>query len=162
MRYYSFRLVVPWIDDEVVQRLGRSTRRPGLKAALQDSMLPLEGPISPFVGEVDSSSFRLRRNIRYRNSLLPKVRGCVVPTAAGTEVRVTMVAPVVVLGFLLICGCAFTQLVAGREDASGTDVLIAGVVLSTAIASLIGGLAIEARKTRRLLERVFDGEAGNQ
>jgi hypothetical protein len=48
----------------------------------------LGGP--PFIGSVQDHSFRIRRDIRYRNSFLPLVWGHIVPTPTGTRVIVTV------------------------------------------------------------------------
>lgn len=44
----------------------------------------------PFLGKIENDSFRLRRNIRYRNSFLPLIRGQVSSRGVGSRVSVTM------------------------------------------------------------------------
>src|SRR5690349_14647683 len=44
----------------------------------------------PFVGSVDGRHFNVRRDIRYRNSFLPRVSGQITPAAGGSTVQVTM------------------------------------------------------------------------
>ena len=52
----------------------------------------------PFVGIVDDDSFRVRRDIRYRNSFLPLVWGRFMSTPTGTRVNVIMfIHPLVAL-----------------------------------------------------------------
>jgi hypothetical protein len=137
--------------------LAHSTRPPGLKGALREWARPLDAPISKFVGRVDSSSFKLRRNIRYRNSFLPVIRGYVMPTATGTDVQVRIVAPALVVGILPGCAYALAQLVLERTAAHGTDLLIAGSLSLVVIAAVMGDQASEVRKARRLLQQVLDG-----
>jgi hypothetical protein len=45
---------------------------------------------SPFIGTVQDDSFTLRRDIRWRNSFLPVIRGRFTSTGTGTRVGVTM------------------------------------------------------------------------
>src|SRR5207253_105551 len=44
----------------------------------------------PFIGRIDGHTFRIRRDIRYRNSFLPLVWGRVTPLPRGSRVKVTM------------------------------------------------------------------------
>lgn len=44
----------------------------------------------PFIGTVRDNSFKVRRDIRGRNSSLPMIRGQLTSTPTGTKIRVTM------------------------------------------------------------------------
>jgi len=61
----------------------------------------------PFIGSVGDNSFRLRRDIHYRNSFLPLIRGHIFPVGTGTRINVTMhLHPVVGLFILFLLAAA--------------------------------------------------------
>jgi len=110
----------------------------------------------PFIGSVEGREFHLRRDIRYRNSFLPRISGQVEAAAGGCRVSGTMTIHPLVGGFMALW---FSMLAMGMingfhgvkgEDA-GWPLVPAGMFLF-GIALCIGGFMPEAIKARRLLE----------
>src|SRR5579884_445102 len=59
-------------------------------------------PPEPFLGSVKDETFAIHRNIGYRNSFLPYLRGSLSPYGAGTELRIRFWFHPVLLGFLVL------------------------------------------------------------
>ncbi len=59
-----------------------------------------KGP--PFIGTVQDDSFKMRRDIRYRNSFLPTIRGRLISIPTGTRVQVTMFLHPLVAAFMVV------------------------------------------------------------
>lgn len=91
MPFYRFHLAVPLPPAVVRERLASLVRpEPSSEeyfSRIWNSTEP-QGP--PFIGHVAQDSFTLRRDIRGRNSFLPRIKGQITPTLAGTAVDVTM------------------------------------------------------------------------
>jgi hypothetical protein len=108
-----------------------------------------DGP--PFIGSVHDSSFRIRRNIRYRNSFLPLVWGRIVPTPTGARIAVTMFMHPFTLAFML-----FWLGMVGRGaliDKSASPASLWGMFVF-GIALCTGGFIPEAVKAKRLLSTI--------
>ncbi len=73
--WFSFDVEAP--PEVVADRLRAATGPPGSRA------LPLRG-------HVEHGHFEVERAIHHRNSFLPRMVGAIEPTAAGSQVRVTM------------------------------------------------------------------------
>jgi len=105
-----------------------------------------DGP--PFIGSVRDFSFRIRRDIRYRNSFLPLVWGHIVPTPMGARVVVTMFMHPLVLAFMLFWLGAVVW--GGLKTASS-----AGLWMSMfAIALSAAGFIPEVVTAKRLLSAI--------
>ena len=55
-----------------------------------------------FHGTITDNTFRIQRNIHYRNSFLPVIRGRVDPTESGSEIRLEMSIHPLVMAFLAV------------------------------------------------------------
>ena len=55
-----------------------------------------------FNGTIADNTFRLQRNIQYRNSFLPVIRGRVDPTETGSEIHLKMSIPPLVIVFMAV------------------------------------------------------------
>jgi hypothetical protein len=111
----------------------------------------------PFIGIVDDDSFRVRRDIRYRNSFLPLVWGRFVSTPIGTRVNVIMfIHPFVALFMVFWLGTVGHIAFRG---APGSPIVwgmfLFGVVLT------VGGFVPEAIKARHLLSDAMHDETIN-
>jgi len=80
MSIYSFHVDVAAPPEAVADRV-RSIVRQNLWDA-RDAQ--------PFIGSVQDTTFKLRRNIDYRNSFLPSISGRIVSLPKGTRVTVAM------------------------------------------------------------------------
>src|SRR5271154_1848899 len=87
MPIYVFHIDVPFERHVATERIQSVVREEPPLGRWFSSAGPI---VEPFIGRVQDGSFKLRRDIRYRNSFLPLVRGHVVPTSTGTRVSVTM------------------------------------------------------------------------
>src|SRR6476660_7332866 len=102
MPLYSFRLYVPASPDVVVERLRAIVREcPSFWESLRGSWLRTNPSGPPFLGSVKGNSFHLCRNINYRNSFLPRIRGRVGSVQGGARVGVVMFMHPLVFLFML-------------------------------------------------------------
>ena len=101
----------------------------------------------PFIGTVREESFRIRRDIRGRNSFLPRVWGRIVATPTGTRVKVTMfIHPFAAIFMAFWFGMVGNGIVNGNGAFPILiGMLIFGVVL------VAWGFYPEATKARRLI-----------
>src|SRR5436190_19553730 len=97
MAIYRFSLdvnVPPQVVAERLRPIVREKRQFSDFEAWQSS----ERATPAFIGTVQDASFRIRRDIRSRNSFLPLIWGRVVPIGTGARVSVTMfIHPLVAL-----------------------------------------------------------------
>ena len=101
MPFYSFSLEVNVPPQVVTERL-RSIIREKHKSSNIQAWQSSDRATMPFIGTVQDGSFRMRRDIRTRNSFLPLIWGRVVPTRAGSRVSVTMFINPLVALFLIL------------------------------------------------------------
>jgi hypothetical protein len=102
MAFYRFQLQSHLDTQAVLERIRSLVRqRPGLRESLKESFGVRPGDNPPFIGTVDGDHFSLYRDIRYRNSFLPRIRGRVSSAPAGTNIDVIMYLHPLVLLFML-------------------------------------------------------------
>ena len=93
----------PLSSPVVLARIAALIREsPGFWQCVKESFGGRKARSPPFIGEIDGSSCRMRRDIRYRNSFLPCVRGAVVATPTGTRVILSMNLHPFVAVFMLV------------------------------------------------------------
>jgi hypothetical protein len=91
MPLYWFHIDAPAHPPALMERLRSVVRRePGVWESFQWLWRSQEPSGPPFIGCVRDDSFMLRRYIRGRNSFLPRIRGCIIPTHDGTRINVIM------------------------------------------------------------------------
>ena len=163
MPYYRFDIDSPFPPGTVIQRLRALTRE------IPDPRHSRAGPIGEdrrgeavFVGELGEGGFRLRRDIRHRNSFLPQIRGQLDALPSGTRVRVRMRLHLFAVLFMVTWltfvgyGC-FRVLSDGRVQPPTrwipAGMLVAGVLLPFVF------FYPEAIRARRILERAVDVRA---
>lgn len=144
MPFYRFHIDVPSQPEVVRERLALMVRP---EPALQEYFSRLwswggpKGP--PFIGHVGQDSFTLRRDIRYRNSFLPQIKGQIAPSQTGTLVNITMFLhpfAAVFMAFWLSV-VAYVAL----HALPGVFMFVAGVAM------ILGGFFPEALKAKRIL-----------
>jgi hypothetical protein len=116
----------------------------------------------PFIGQVDGSQFRVRRDIWYRNDFRPIVTGRVTSVPAGVRIRLSMFLQPAVAVFMLVWFAAFGLAAAAgalnflttpKDAHTG---LLAPVAMLIVGAVLVGaGFFPEALKARQLLEQAL-------
>src|SRR5580692_4187355 len=103
MPYYSFHLNVPAQPGVVAERIRRIVSpAPTFWETLGSSWKRPRAPGSAFLGSVENLSFKIRRNIQYRNSFLPIIWGKIVPSPSGSRVNVFMYMHPFSLVFMLV------------------------------------------------------------
>ena len=160
MAFYSFQLSVPAQPDVVAERIRRVvSSAPTFWGTLASSWKRPQAPSSPFLGSVENLSFRIRRNIQYRNSFLPMIRGKINPTPTGSRVDVFMYMHPFSLVFMLIW---FGILVLIESRLVDINIARSFVPIGMAVFGLalsLGGFFFEALKVMPLLsEALFNSE----
>jgi hypothetical protein len=102
---------------------------------------------SSFVGTVEDDSFRIRRDIRYRNSFLPLIWGRITLTGTGSRIYVTMFLHPLVALFMVFWLVMAGNFALNLQPPSlvAVGMFIFGVVLTVA------GFFPEAIKAKRLI-----------
>ncbi len=149
MPFCRFQIDVDAPPYVVAERLRSIVRdKPTFSESL-GTMFRLDGPGgSPFIGSVEDESFKLRRNIRYRNSFLPMIRGHITPNVVGTRVCVTMfLHPLVALFMIFWLGMVGFGAVSTRSASS----IIPGGMFIFGVALTVGAFIPEAIKAKNLI-----------
>src|SRR5580692_8908617 len=103
MPFYAFHLDVPVPPDVVAERVRVAVGK--VPTFWESAKSSWKGPRQsgfPFLGTVKGRSFSIRRDIQYRNSFLPLIRGKIVPTPNGSRVNVFMFMHPLSLIFMLV------------------------------------------------------------
>src|ERR1700690_4052606 len=115
----------PYVLEDRLRSLVRE--EPSWRELFQRIWKRGEPPGPPFIGWVRDGSFKLHRDIRYRNSFLPVVHGRIVPADIGTRIQVTMSIHPLVAVFLAIwfgsLGFSASQFEA-RAATHGADLIV--------------------------------------
>lgn len=159
MPFYRFEIDVDFPPPVVVERLRSIVRD---KRTFRESLSRMwlfgntEG--APFIGSVQDGSFKIRRDIRYRNSFLPIIWGRVLPNGVGTRVFVTMLLhPLVLLFMIFWLGSVGYAVVSVPSGSSMIPILM----FIFGIAITLGGFIPEAIKAKRLIsDAVTNSAAG--
>ena len=113
-----------------------------------------------FHGTITDNTFRLQRNIQYRNSFLPVIRGRVDPTESGSEIHLEMGIHPLVMAFLafwfafvvLACLGSLFGTIAGDSTFPLLGRLLPWGMLLFGILVAVVPFRIEARKAKEKLE----------
>jgi hypothetical protein len=89
MPFYRFEIEASMSPNEVAQRIGSVTCDPAKPFDRPEGFRQGRGS-NLFWGSVRGNSFSLRRNINYRNSFLPLIRGRITQSGVGSTLRVVM------------------------------------------------------------------------
>jgi len=152
-----FRIETDATPRIVAERLRAAVRaEPGFFESFRKRWRSRSSGGPPFVGSVANDSFRLRKDIRGRNSFVPLVRGHITSTDHGTRVSGVMILHPLVAAFaafwLTVVGySAFTE-----RSAPPIVMLIFGLSMT------IGGFFFEASSTKRLLTAAMLRASGGQ
>src|ERR1700722_16098651 len=160
MPYYSFHLSVPAQADVVAERIRRIVSpAPTFWGTLGSSWKRPQAAGLPFLGSVENLSFKIRRNIQYRNSFLPIIQGKIVPTPTGSRVNVFLYMHPFSLVFMMIW---FAVLVFIESKLVDVNIARSFLPIGMAVFGLalsLGGFYFEALKVMPLLsEAIFNPE----
>lgn len=156
MPVYRFQIQSHLTMQAVLERVrGLVRETPGFRQSLKEAfgLRPQGAP--PFIGRVEGSEFKCHRDIRYRNSFLPRIAGHVDSDPNGTKIDVTMYLHPVVLVFMLfwLGGVGLGAVAALRRGDGGAWTLVPIGMFVFGAALTLGGFYPEAIKARRLLEQ---------
>lgn len=163
MPIYHFAFDVPLPSQVVAARLQAFVRQPrGFFESIRNSVAsPFKVGSSdnsepPFLGKVNDDSFRVRRDIRYRNSFLPLIWGRIASGAGGSHLSVTMFLHPFVAAFMAFwfsgVGYGAWRFLTLPSHANKFGSFIPAGMFVFGIALVCGGFFPEALKARRLLE----------
>ena len=156
MPFYRFEIDVNAPPPVVVERLRAIVRG---KLSFWESVrqsFPFnqaEGP--PFIGSVQDDSFKMRRNIRYRNSFLPMIRGTIASYGVATRVSVTMFLHPIVAIFMIFWLGSIASVAISHPTMSP----IPWFMLAFGVALTVGGFIPEAIKAKRLIAEAVSDHA---
>lgn len=113
----------------------------------------------PFIGKVAEKSFRLRRDIHYRNSFLPLIWGRATVLPDGSRIRVTMFLHPFMTIFMALwlygIGTLVVEFLSNPPPTHRWAAVGPASLLVFGIALVCGGFFPEAIKARRLLEQAL-------
>jgi hypothetical protein len=165
MPFYRFHLDTPLSESAASERIQKFTRphrafREWVAFNIKNITREDNTVGPPFLGTV-GRAFRLRRDIRYRNSFLPLIRGRIVPSPRGSRVNVTMFVHPLVALFMIFwfsgLGYGVVQLWVHRKQAVPFAVLIPAAMILFGLALMLACFIPEAIKAKRLLESALKG-----
>ena len=148
MPFYRFEIEVNAPPPAVVERLRAIVRGTlSFRESLRQSFPFNQAEGAPFIGSVLDDSFKMKRNIRYRNSFLPLIRGRIESYGVGTRVSVTMFLHPVVAIFMIF----WLGMIASVAVSHPTASPIPWGMLAFGIALSVGGFIPEAIKAKHLI-----------
>jgi hypothetical protein len=155
MPFYKFEIEVPHSAPTVAQRIRDITRdAPGVWKSVKEAFEPTD-PNVHFIGQVGDSEFRIHRDVRRRNSFLPRIRGRIEAAFPGSRVTVNMslhpVATVFLAVWLSLVGLGALSEISKSNGEFESAAILLGMFLVGVLMTL-GGFYPEAIKARRLLE----------
>ena len=160
MAFYSFQLQSDLSTQgalDIIQKLARE--RPGFGQSLKESFgwRPEDNP--PFIGKVEGNEFSFYRDIRGRNSFLPRIRGRVLAYRNGSRIEVNMyLHPLVILFMLFWLGGVGSAAASMLWRGKGTEALVPLGMFVFGLLMILGGFYPEAIKARRILEERIQRE----
>ena len=158
MLQYEFKIISPLPLDEARERLRSITKPPrSFMEKLEQWGVQDEKP--SFIGEVKDSEFTLRRDISYRNSFLPVIRGSIGGSSRGSVIRATLTLPPVTLVFMLFwfggLSVAAIPLIIFTLAAGNPAGLIPIGMLAFGAVLVYFGFFPEARKAERIFRELL-------
>lgn len=154
MALYRFQLELPLTTQDALERIRALAReRPGFRQSFKESFGSRPERTPPFIGQVTGNDFTLYRDIRYRNSFLPRIRGHVSSCPGGTRIDVGMnLHPLIVIFILVWLGGAGSAAVAVLVHGNPSEALIPAGMCVFLVLITLAGFYPEAIKARRILE----------
>jgi hypothetical protein len=164
MPLYWFQIESSLPVHAVLDRLrGLAREAPGFWPSLKESFGSRPENSPPFIGKVEGNEFRIYRDIRYRNSFLPRIYGRAASSLRGTHINVTMSLHPLVTAFVLFwLGAVGSGAAVTTAHSNFQAALIPFGMFLFGIALTLGGFYPEALKARRLLEQNLGVSAPNQ
>ena len=149
MPFYRFHVDVNAPPQIVAERLRSIVRG---KLSFRESlrrMWPFGIPVTaPFIGSVSDESFKIHRDIRYRNSFLPIIWGEIMLNGAGARVFVKMFIHPLVALFMIFW---LSMVALGAATTRGATSLIPLGMFIFGIALTVGSFVPEAIKAKSMI-----------
>ena len=158
MPLYRFHIESSLPIQVAIERIhGLVRETPTFWASLKEQFGPRPDNSPPFVGKVEGRTFHIRRDIRYRNSFLPRIHGQVAESQLGTRINITMNLHPLVTIFMLfwLGGVGLGGFAAAHMNPK--HALIPFGMFIFGVALTLGGFFPEAFKARGLLEQSLTG-----
>ena len=157
MPFYRCQIDSPVAAQAVLLRMrGLMREAPGFVQSVKESFCRRPEGSPPFIGSVDGTKFHIRRDIRYRNSFLPLIRGSVTATPKGARVLITMHLHPLVAAFMVFwlgaVGVGAIGIFASQNGGSQSGLIPTGMFMFGVVLT-VGGFYPEAVKARHLLEQ---------
>ncbi len=120
-----------------------------------------------FSGEISDGKFKMHRNINYRNSFRPEIKGTISKDYNGTKIEVRMTLHIIVIIFLVVflgfSGLlAFAILPAITNAIKSNDFnyqnFIPAIMFVFACIITVGGFKAESLRSKKFLKEFFDDE----
>ena len=163
MPFYRFVIdspMPPQLALATVQTLVR--KPPTFWASLKSSFSFRINSDQPFLGTVGPDSFRIRREIRGRNSFLPLVWGKVFPDRLGSRVTITMFLQPMTALFMLfwfsMIGIGLYRELRSTNNPFNTESLISIGMILFGIGLVLFGFIPEVIKAKRILISTLKAE----
>jgi hypothetical protein len=164
MPFYRFHLETPLAESTAFERIqGLIRPRRSFREWIAVNITREDSTVGPpFLGKVGPGTFRLHRDIRYRNSFLPLVWGRIVPTRAGSRIEVTMFLHPLVTLFMIVwfagLGYMLVQLWVHRKEAVPYAVFGPAIMILFGVTLVLVCFIPEAIKAKRLIESAFTND----
>jgi hypothetical protein len=147
--FYRFQVDVDAPPHVVAERLRAIVRnKPTFSESFRKWSCFGDPVTVPFIGTVQDDSFKIRRDIRYRNSFLPTIRGHITPIGVGARVGVTMYIHPFVAAFMIVWFSVVFRAISTRSTLS---ILIPGGMLLFFVVLTVVGFIPEAIKAKNLI-----------
>jgi hypothetical protein len=115
-----------------------------------------------FVGKIEGNSFKIFRDISYRNSFLPIMCGTLEPHPSGTKVSVTMRLHLLVLAFLIFwIWQAIKITLPFTAEAFWAEIGLATVMIGFALLITYAGFWFEAGKSKKAFLEIYQKAEAN-
>lgn len=168
MPFYRFRLDSPLPPQQAERNIALMTgTRPPITFFAFGTGRKGHRSAAAFFGKVREYSFDLQRNISYRNSFLPTIRGHIEPAAGGAQITVTMflnpvVAAFCVLWLSMAVWSEWKIIVIQRQGITLSQVVFPILMLGFFLTLTIGGFLAEALIAKRLLRSALKATVGHR
>jgi hypothetical protein len=154
--YEKFQIVVA---EPLPQARERLLANVGPKRFWANFSSPVE---HDFRGEIDGTSFKIWRNIHYRNSFLPVLHGSFEQRPDGTRISVRMGLHLFVIAFLAVwAGAAISFALPFTAVAFWAEIGQAGVMVGAAFLMTYAGFWFEAGKSKKVFLEIYQETKDN-
>jgi hypothetical protein len=156
MPFYRFHVDTPEPQPVVVERLKAIVRdTPGFWESFNMGWRRPDPRLPPFVGTVQGNLFKMRRDIRYRNSFLPIIRAHAEPAGVVTRVTVNMFIHPFVAVFVVLWSAVMGSAISRAQPTW------AWYFVAFTLAVVVTAFVPEARKAKRLITDALHGQSTN-